>query len=163
QSDQKCMACHAGPIHHENQKQEDQQTCAACHRDHQGREVSLVRLADALCTRCHSNLSAHMTGPLKYQNSVTAFDANESHHPEFRSVKEKDPGNLKFNHALHLAEGMVQPSGGHPWKLSDIPDEAERARQAARQGTTNMAAPVRLDCASCHQLNAAEAGIRKTP
>src|SRR2546425_8653036 len=105
-SDQKCTACHAGPVHHSKQSKDATATCATCHRDHQGRDASLVRLADAACTDCHSNLAGHVTGTTTYQNSITVFDGNLDHHPEFRSVREnKDPGNLKFNHALHLTAG----------------------------------------------------------
>jgi hypothetical protein len=155
-SDQKCTACHAGPIHHSKQSKDATATCATCHRDHRGRDASLVRLADADCTDCHSDLNRHMTGTTTYQNSITVFDGNLDHHPEFRSVREnKDPGNLKFNHALHLSAGMVRTPDGKKMKLSDISDEAERQRYARQQGTAGTSAAIQLDCASCHQLETA--------
>lgn len=161
-SDQKCTACHAGPVHHAKQNKADTPTCATCHRDHRGRDASLVRLADADCTDCHSNLAGHMTGTTAYQNSITVFDGNLDHHPEFRSVREnKDPGNLKFNHALHLSAGMVRTPDGKKMKLSDINDEAERHRYARQQGTAEMGAAIQLDCASCHQLETAR--LLETP
>src|SRR5438132_5281756 len=99
---EKCTACHAGPIHHVKQSHADTPSCAGCHRDHQGRDASLVRLADVACTHCHRDLTGHMTGTSAYQNSVTVFDADPAHHPEFRSVREgMDAANLNFNQARH--------------------------------------------------------------
>ena len=53
-SDQSCSACHAGPIHHENQV--GPQTCTSCHVEHQGR-TELAALPDRHCTRCHADLT----------------------------------------------------------------------------------------------------------
>src|SRR5207253_1997551 len=58
-SDQNCQTCHAGPVHHDNQKEKF--SCAHCHRDHQGRDFALVRASDNDCTQCHANLSGHRT------------------------------------------------------------------------------------------------------
>jgi hypothetical protein len=148
-SDQRCQTCHAGPPHHRNQTPE--LACAACHHDHRGRDASLVRLADADCTQCHSNLAGHLKeGNPKYEN-VTSFGAN---HPEFRVLRDPDPGKLKFNHQLHLSPGMAPPDKGDPqWTLAKIPaPDRERYRQAGQKDDE----PVRLDCASCHQVDSGD-------
>src|SRR5207245_7384760 len=103
-TNEKCVSCHAGPVHHARQTPE--QSCASCHRDHQGREHSLVRLRDSDCTSCHSDLSGHIqVGQLQFARTVTGFA--EGSHPAFRSVR-SDPGKLKFNHKLHLTPGIVR-------------------------------------------------------
>ena len=98
---QKCQACHAGPPHHAEATPE--LACAVCHHDHRGRDASLVSLADRDCTQCHGDLTNHISnGKPTIVSKVTAFTAAQ--HPEFKVLrdKEKDPSNLKFNHALHL-------------------------------------------------------------
>src|SRR5207248_7753725 len=99
-TNQKCIHCHAGRVHHRNQL--DDRSCACCHRDHQGRDHSLVRIPDSDCTSCHADLGNHIQrGPvsLAVNEHVTRFA--EVPHPAFRSIK-TDPGKLKFNHKLHL-------------------------------------------------------------
>ena len=148
----RCETCHAGPPHHLTQKAEDTPTCAGCHRDHRGAEASLVRVPDGDCTSCHGDLGSHMregAGPGRYAPRITGFDRN---HPEFRVLREnaEDPGRLKFNHRLHLTEGMRLEDGGKPFTLAQIRDPRERERYR-REGQAGEAA-VQLDCASCHGL-----------
>jgi hypothetical protein len=158
-SDARCETCHAGPPHHETQKAESTPACAGCHRDHRGRDASLVRVADSDCTHCHANLKAHMTGEPGFANAVTAFA--EGNHPEFRLhvYKSPDPGKLKFNHKLHMTAGLTLTEGGKPWTLAEIKDEVERARyrQPGQQGNN---VPVQLECASCHQVDSGDFRIK---
>lgn len=69
-------------------------TCAQCHREHRGREVSLKAVSDGFCTRCHT------TG---------SFSRS---HPEFEFVSKNipDPANLKFTHVRHVREVMEADS-----------------------------------------------------
>jgi predicted CXXCH cytochrome family protein len=137
--DAKCQSCHEGPPHHASAAS---LACATCHREHQGRETSLVQLADAVCVQCHDFLPAHISSS-KYAETITRFDLD---HPQFQIDdpdshsrnpldRATDPGRLKFNHKLHLAEG-IKLEGGEP---------------LLRDAKGN---PVQLECAACHQLDA---------
>ena len=106
QSTQRCESCHAGPVHHAGQQPE--LTCGSCHREHRGRDASLVNLPDSDCTQCHRDLSKHGAQGA-FQADVSRFAADT--HPTFRSIK-ADPGKLKFNHQRHLAAGMALGKGG---------------------------------------------------
>ncbi len=104
-SDTKCSACHTVGDHHANQFAVDIPACAECHRDHKGRDVSLISTDDAHCTACHGDIEKHRAGSgpfgLPSGNNVTRFARGE--HPEFYWSREnhlEDPGQLRFNHAL---------------------------------------------------------------
>jgi hypothetical protein len=115
-SDQSCSACHAGPIHHENQV--GPQTCTSCHVEHQGR-TELAALPDRHCTRCHADLATKDGRPPQFATKVTSFDRG---HPEFAvTVKDKDQSRrirldqiaelkdasqIKLNHKKHLVTGL---------------------------------------------------------
>ena len=73
-------------------------TCAACHREHRGREAALTAVPDALCTGCHP------------------YGSFSRGHPEFEFARESIPDdpNLQFTHRLHVAEvtkrlGLAEP------------------------------------------------------
>ena len=152
-SDAKCKVCHAGPEHSSRESKDDMPSCAACHRDHRGREASLLRLHDSYCVACHDDLKAHLAAGAEaskppFENVVTGFVGDE--HPEFRLIaeKEKDPGNLKFHHELHMTPGLAQG-----WNLSEILEEyKERYRE--------VDGVVQLDCSDCHRLDAGDFGIK---
>ncbi len=165
-SDKLCMSCHAGPAHHATMKPEDSKTCAQCHRDHQGADFSLVRLIDGECTSCHSNLTAHLLLDKKPRDerqfgNVIKFAAEPANHPPFRpeaalfadGKPPVDRSKLKFSHARHMMPGIVKKAGDTPYKISDIPIVAERARY---QKSADLQAAVQLDCASCHVLDSTE-------
>src|ERR1700730_1956557 len=52
-TDQACLACHDGPIHHDDQTFTP--SCASCHVEHQG-ALRLASTTDAACTQCHADL-----------------------------------------------------------------------------------------------------------
>lgn len=159
---QRCETCHAGPAHHANQT--PALACASCHREHRGRDASLISRADSDCTQCHTNLTTHTThGTPGFANSITRFDRD---HPPFKrfdpDMKERallskatDPGRLKFNHKLHMTLGLVLQKGGEAFTISDIMDKDERERYRRQQPENERGNQdtVRLDCASCHQLD----------
>jgi len=165
-SDAKCEECHPGP----GQKMMDHHTqqtgttnCGGCHRDHLGRDVSLVRLADSDCTSCHKNLKDHMTGDPNFNPSVTRFD--KEHHPEFHLFDKRNPnfgvdsGKLKFNHARHLAAGL--DSGFTYGRLDAAARESglptpEAARYGDKGGDKSKL--VQLDCKACHEPEKLDAG-----
>lgn len=146
-----CESCHRGPIHHESQV--PALGCASCHHDHNGRNFDLTRSPDSDCTQCHADLDRHIkvgeSPAFTLVQSITRFDVD---HPPFR-LPEKDPGKLKFNHALHLAEGLRQR-----YTYGKI-EGVDRGRYlAARPGATPET-PVQLDCKSCHQLERGDFGV----
>ena len=81
----KCLACHDGPVHHENQVPAHQEiSCAFCHREHQGKQ-DLSRTANVHCVLCHSDLKT-THGPAKtFARRIERFDSagGPAGHPEF--------------------------------------------------------------------------------
>ena len=105
-SDQACLSCHDGPIHHTNQAFTP--NCSSCHEEHQGR-MRLAATADASCTQCHTNLRT--TGePTRYVREIENFGSG---HPEFAALRPGavDPGTIKLNHAVHLKKNLKGPNG----------------------------------------------------
>jgi Cytochrome c7 and related cytochrome c len=162
-SDRLCMSCHAGPIHHTAIRESDIRSCAECHRDHRGREASLVKLDDVECTRCHASLKDYLNkdvkpaGAREFADEITRFDLK---HPPFRPNAStlaadnktlQDRGGLKFNHALHMTPGIVKKPGDTPYTVKDIPVESERSRYGKSEKEA-----VTLDCSSCHVLEASD-------
>ena len=124
--------------------------------------MSLVRLDDATCTACHADLEKNhdKSTPFKepvVTNSVTHFDADPNHHPEFRAVLDKkDPGRLHFNHALHRARGYTLEPDGKPFTFGQI-TAAERSRYGWNPNMPmDAAVPALEDCNSCHRLDSDE-------
>jgi len=145
---QSCRTCHAGPMHHVNQT--PHLNCASCHREHKGRDFSLVKMADSNCTQCHDDLHAHCTSEaLPQYGNVSMFAKGK--HPDFRSIK-SDPGKIYFNHSLHMSPGMLE---GAKFMLKNIPAEY-RERYASLQKDNNPNAPVELTCRACHQMESAD-------
>jgi hypothetical protein len=170
-SDHFCQKCHAGTIHHTSAREDAIPSCAGCHHDHRGREVSLRAVPDTACTSCHRDLNAHTAG--KVTNFATWILGFHSGHPEFK-VHDRtnrrvevgqaiDPGQLKFNHAAHMTQGLKHRTDAQrKWAIKDIPDPVARKWYQLRQPcdrNINKQSPdalVELSCASCHQLDPAE-------
>ena len=154
----KCTACHAGPAHHKTERKDSVPDCAECHRDHRGREASLLEMDDSACTGCHQSLPSHRTedaGPLEVPALVTRFD--QAHHPDLTAAWERrsrDPRRIKFNHALHLAAGLTLEPGGAPLTFDRL-SPSDRARYGWKDQQP-LNGPVRLACASCHETDAGE-------
>jgi hypothetical protein len=168
-SDQRCSACHSGPIHHANQLSQKAESCGGCHRDHRGRDADLNRIPDSQCTICHADLpQAIQGGPPSLEPSflnVTRFDLD---HPDFAirasstdglgaivgrlsgdGAPPLDPSNLKFNHALHLEAGI--DSG---FTFADL--EPEDRPRFGWTTSTPLESKVTLDCTSCHLLDSGD-------
>ncbi len=152
--DHRCQSCHMGgadQMHHAATVTDRVPHCAECHRDHAGREASLVQLPDASCTACHRDLDSAVAPPhrLKFEKSISHFDSDG--HPAFLSAR-SDPGRLKFNHALHMTRGLLFTGGsGRPVTFAGLP-AADHQRYGWRKGV-DLGAWVQLDCASCHRLD----------
>ena len=104
-SDAACLACHDGPIHHDNQM--FTLTCALCHMDHRG-PIRLAETSDASCAQCHAELHTR-AGPPRFENASN-FGTN---HPEFAALRENrpDPSTIKLNHAVHMKKDLRGPNG----------------------------------------------------
>ena len=127
-SDDACLRCHDGAIHHPNQttlvvSSPDGHLraarCASCHVEHRGREA-LVAASDAHCLQCHSDLSRHSRQTPVVQASIQGFA--DGTHPHFgrsltppgKTVEQDnwfDPTVLRFNHKVHDAN-KVAPAAG---------------------------------------------------
>jgi len=158
--DASCQKCHANHSFHQPNMVRDI-SCSFCHAEHQG-GGPIAATTDAHCTLCHGDattmaaaaakgaslppevlrgLAAQVVRSAGLSRDRTADDLRPTigfphiihrfaeDHPEFRvhSEKWRDPNTLKFNHALHLTGKTIPiPPGGQ-----------------------------KLDCASCHQPDAA--------
>lgn len=162
-NDAKCSACHVGHAHHSNQREEEVQSCAGCHRDHQGKNFDLARVTDSVCTACHGDvagIAAHIAAgqPSLFTPSLARIKSFGSH-PDFRSLAgARDPGHIKFNHHLHMLPGQFPagtagpPNDAAQRTFASI-DEREWARLGFAAGDTKDM-PVQLQCASCHESGA---------
>ena len=105
-------------------------SCTFCHAEHQG--IKIAATTDANCIFCHAD-ATKMSANIGVKTSALIHHFSEDH-PQFRFITEKlrDPDTLKFNHALHLTGTTIPklPSGE------------------------------KLDCAFCHQPDAAGAFIK---
>jgi predicted CXXCH cytochrome family protein len=174
-SDAKCQNCHSGPPHHREALPEGAEgSCASCHVEHRGRNSNLARSGDPTCTRCHANMKAVTKEGYKciFAEKITRFDID---HPQFKLGPDdnrkplgeaKDPGKLKFNHAAHLRPGQrLSLDDENGKKIGDLvgfePDGKtplkERYRKANPEGKRGDKDLVELTCASCHQLDSADA------
>jgi hypothetical protein len=142
-TDQTCLRCHDGPIHHEQQVASP--SCATCHQEHRGR-ARLAEVADSHCTACHADLRRKDGSACEVLN-VRGFALD---HPEFalwRSEQPRDPSTLRFNHHVHLRAEGVRGAQGQPVKLDCAschqPDPERRYMR-----------PVTYErhCAECHPL-----------
>jgi predicted CXXCH cytochrome family protein len=156
--DRACLKCHNEPPHHSSAKPGDVPSCSACHREHQSGAADIVRPADTMCLNCHRDIDRHRDGKRgsgEVIGSVTGFEpppsAGPAPHPEFRSLR-SDPGNVKFNHWLHLQRGIASADSKHKLTLADLGDE-HKPQYAAYAKTDNL---VQLDCTACHQPAASD-------
>jgi hypothetical protein len=165
---QRCEVCHAAPAHHRDVRPESVVSCGGCHRDHQGRNHSLVRLRDSDCTSCHGNLIAHYQPGVvespRYANRITAFAVD---HPEIKALAQQQAKpierTIKFSHAIHMLPGMFPVGSKRVWTLGDIeqisPAQAARYRTRQPEDQRDPASPVILSCASCHETDSGLVGL----
>lgn len=103
-----CLACHDGPIHHENQVAAAVPDCAACHIEHRGR-IDIHAASNRSCAECHGSLKVS-SGPVRYAAKIYSF---EDGHPEFAALRDgaKDQGTIQLNHAIHMKPIRQGPNG----------------------------------------------------
>src|SRR5256885_138218 len=128
-----CLACHDGPIHHEEQTRAP--NCAECHVEHRGK-IDLAAATNQACSQCHAHLIVR-NGSAHYASQINAFD--EGSHPEitilrdFGGHKPLDIGTIKLNHSLHMKPIRRSASGPN----------------------------VQLDCSDCHRTTASNDTVWK--
>ncbi len=150
--DRSCVACHRSQSFHQANVARDT-SCSVCHQEHRG-SSGLLPVATEHCASCHGDSHQMVSAALKSRDlpaesfhpkiapgvtthPVTRPAKGYTHlirdfatdHPEFQALRDpvKDPNPLKFNHRTHL--------------VGDVPPVNGRA----------------LDCAYCHQPDAAGA------
>jgi hypothetical protein len=166
--EQKCTTCHSGAGHHAialNEAKTRATACSACHLEHDGREANLNMVADNACTYCHAQIATVRSPSSADDTSVSAdvTSFSKGNHPEFQSLA-SDPGNVRFNHRLHLLPGITDPSLRlPPLKYADLggkysdEEQAQFRTQYAPAGRSPddevlLNENVQLNCADCHQL-----------
>jgi hypothetical protein len=133
--DNNCQKCHRDhSMHQANVKVA--LSCSSCHVEHHGPE-RMAATADERCVFCHGDVEklASLTGKTSDAAARTVARDFESAHPSFRVQAERtrDPNTLKFNHALHLGSQTIPLLPGGQ----------------------------KLDCAHCHQPDAAGKYMRR--
>ncbi|RMH17073.1 MAG: hypothetical protein D6696_16595 [Acidobacteria bacterium] len=101
--------------------------CAACHREHGGREAPLTAVGDALCTSCHD---------------FGSFA--QGHPPPSFAGGGPDPAGLRFPHARHVREVMDRQG------LSDLERACLHCHNPQPDGRYFAAIDFDRHCAACH-------------
>lgn len=130
-TDAACLACHDGPIHHAEQSFNPR--CADCHFEHHfehGGEFVAASIRSEACTQCHASLKTR----------IASFGQG---HPEFAALNTRDPGNIRMNHQVHMAENIRGPRGPVHLTCADC-----HVADKGRMLPLNYA----KHCASCHAL-----------
>lgn len=104
-SDNACLNCHDGPIHHASEQAK--LSCAECHVEHRG-AVSIKAVTSESCARCHGDLK--ISGATRLATHIASFVDG---HPEFAAIRGvgHDPGTIRVNHALHMKPIRSSPNG----------------------------------------------------
>jgi len=140
-TDQACLACHDGPIHHVEQTFTP--SCSSCHVEHQG-AFRLASTSTAACTQCHADLKT-THGTSKLASNIRGFDGS---HPEFAALRQglTDPGTIKLNHHVHLKDGLLGPNDPVQLQCADCHRRDSLDRSYMQ--------PVNYEkhCAACHPL-----------
>lgn len=150
-TDEACLTCHDGPLHHATQVLD--LSCAHCHVEHQGK-TELAGLNDRLCTQCHAQLTTKDGSRPAFAQSIHTFSTD---HPEFAPTvtegdrrirvslappaRVRDPTQLSFNHKKHLQvalEGL-----------------GEVKTATGMQGLVERPGGLQLSCTYCHRPDAA--------
>lgn len=175
-SNEKCIACHDGPLHNERQAfngpdklkkvversgaelevEVNTPRCASCHTEHKGNK-SLQVMTDSHCTQCHMDLKVNDERPLIYKSGIDSFVRG---HPDWKSLRVdagdtpgvgKDPTPLKFNHDAH----MKDPKKVHFLEKSVKGERGLKCEDCHKtDDQRRYMAPIKYDthCAECHEL-----------
>ena len=128
-TDEACLDCHDGPIHHAEQTK--MLECVDCHIEHRGK-ITLFAVSNQSCASCHSDLRAR-GGAAHYTSNIRSL---EDSHPNFDAADKtnRDPGTIKLNHWLHMKP--IRPAPGGPNVQLDCSDCHRTAAAAANSAWT---------------------------
>ena len=110
------------------QSSPNEQPCATCHGEHQGRNVSLTDVSDEQCTTCHE------------------FGSFNTGHPQFEFARDslQDRGNLAFPHTVHVNQVMEEKD------LVDVQKSCLYCHNAEESGKGFKPINFEEHCGSCH-------------
>lgn len=110
----------------------EENDCAVCHQEHQGRETVVTNVPDSYCTSCHE------------------FGSFNKKHPEFQFAAKKlaDDSTLSFTHVKHVKEIVKRE------KLTDIERACLYCHNPQPEG--KRFEPIEFDthCSACHLTGA---------
>jgi hypothetical protein len=107
--------------------------CAACHREHHGKDHDLAAMSNQQCQTCHAK----------------SFRSFASGHPEFTNWPFEQPSPIKFDHAGHKAKHF--PAGKQEFRCQAC--HVDDSRQDAK-----LLAGYEAACASCHEPKIKQSG-----
>lgn len=107
--------------------------CAACHREHHGRDHDLAALSNQQCQACHTK----------------NFHGFASGHPEFTSWPFEKRSPIAFDHAGHKAKHF--PAGKQEFRCQTCHVDDERR-------DVKLLAGFQTACASCHEPKIQQSG-----
>lgn len=152
--------CHAAAGHYELRTDPTvtaAENCTLCHREHMGREASLVQLADSDCSRCHRDIAKFVAAnTASLAKNVNNFSRTDGH-PEFKGLA-ADPGRIKFSHILHLKPGQA-PAESHPTAKSFAEVDTPYRDRYAHGATPPLDQLIQLRCSDCHEPDVETAGL----
>jgi hypothetical protein len=136
----------------------DEMSCADCHLEHRGREVSLADQGAAYCVTCHDDLRTELPSSeledasdfAKHHPAIRLAIVEESSEPAVRmswpGEIEEDPG-VDFDHHFHVSQALDGPEG-EEWLGCGQCHQVEENGEGMQ--------PVRFDrnCRRCHELDA---------
>lgn len=154
--DQDCAKCHDAPAHHlsmvasnaaapANAAASGAPRCAECHREHRGTPL-LADVDDAMCTRCHADLSKHGAQVSLQKASLSVRGFSPESHPPFSAQSRPDRRPLKMNHAAHM------PGTSKTIQGIALPMACTDCHQMAPRGAGFDLIPVNFEmhCSRCH-------------
>lgn len=106
-----------------------QLACAACHREHQGADFDLKRIADLQCQVCHK----------------TQFRAFSEGHPEFSDYPYARRTRLQFDHVSHFQKHFTDTR----WAAA-APSSCAQCHEPAPTGDKMLVRGFEAACAACH-------------
>jgi hypothetical protein len=178
-ADEQCQACHAGAGHFfnggselgweqkavpANLSQGHFQSCASCHREHQG-EVELRQIAGESCVGCHSDipaarLKASQLESLTFQRGGEQSISNLESHPDFalHQLVGSDVGAADVVPPAHGARSVLeyfQRGGEQEARWQDRGrlrfNHALHLRDSGVMDARGMTHKLRDNCTSCHE------------
>ena len=143
----RCQSCHWVSDHH-TQTHKSDQSCALCHREHQGKMFNISHVTDAACTNCHADMASVENVSSNPPGEVTGFAKT---HPEF-NLPTSDPSTLGFSHSRHMRLGLKTSKDSKENEAITYEYIAEDMRSNYLPTDAAPSDLVQLDCSSCHQM-----------